>query len=148
MSHRILAVALLALPLAACHSGRRHPVTVPPDLAAEGREAYERSCASCHGPAGRGDGPVAPALRTAPADLTILAASSDGVFPRDEVIAIVVGDRPLPAHGTREMPVWAQRYEPTGDPAAAAAALVQRRRLDLLVDHIERLQSTGAPAPR
>lgn len=35
----------------------------------EGREVYQANCLSCHGPAGRGDGPAAAALDPPPADL-------------------------------------------------------------------------------
>lgn len=41
-----------------------------PPLLAHGAEIYRRECAACHGLTGRGDGPAAPALDPAPADLT------------------------------------------------------------------------------
>lgn len=40
------------------------PPEMTANLAAEGRQVYERMrCAQCHGPEGRGDGPAAPTLR-------------------------------------------------------------------------------------
>ena len=36
----------------------------------EGKALFDRQCASCHGPGGRGDGPSAAGLATKPADLT------------------------------------------------------------------------------
>jgi len=46
---------------------------VPPDDASvsAGREIYDAECVSCHGPAGRGDGPLAATLDPPPLDLVI-----------------------------------------------------------------------------
>jgi mono/diheme cytochrome c family protein len=72
-----------------------------------GRDLYQFYCAPCHGCDGRGAGPTAPALKTAPTDLTRLSVANRGVFPRARIEAIVTGrGRPLPAHGSSEMPVW------------------------------------------
>ena len=55
---------------------------IPPDATslARGRATYEQLCVSCHGPAGRGDGPLAPTLRPRPADLRthMQAGHTDG----------------------------------------------------------------------
>jgi mono/diheme cytochrome c family protein len=73
-----------------------------------GRDLFEFYCASCHGPAGKGNGPVASALTTKPADLTTIAARNQGTFPSRKVESFIAGDTevPQPAHGTRVMPVW------------------------------------------
>jgi mono/diheme cytochrome c family protein len=39
----------------------------PPDLV-RGKAVYERHCQNCHGPTGRGDGPVAASLKVPPAN--------------------------------------------------------------------------------
>ena len=46
---------------------------IPPDNASvsAGREIYEAECVSCHGPEGRGDGPLAATLDPPPLDLVI-----------------------------------------------------------------------------
>ena len=41
-----------------------------PAFAADGKEIYSRSCSTCHGPAGKGDGAAAAALNPKPQDLT------------------------------------------------------------------------------
>ena len=72
-----------------------------------GEDSFRFYCAPCHGVTGRGDGPVAAALMTAPGDLTTLAKFNAGTFPRSAVIAFVLGTgRALPAHGPSDMPVW------------------------------------------
>jgi mono/diheme cytochrome c family protein len=98
---------------------------------------YLRSCAPCHGEDARGTGPVASALKTPPPDLTLLADRHGGRFPRDEVIAIIAGERDIRAHGTREMPVWSQRF---GNGLGAVASVYTRRRLGLLADHLASIQ--------
>jgi mono/diheme cytochrome c family protein len=75
--------------------------------AAEGRKLFLRYCASCHGLEGKGNGPVAPSLKTAPADLTNIK-KVDGKFPGIRVQQFISGEMDVPAHGTREMPVWGE----------------------------------------
>ena len=76
----------------------------------EGRRLFMTYCASCHGTAGRGDGPVADTLRVRPADLTQLA--KDGPFVADRVHRIIDGrDRYVKAHGSLEMPVWGDAFK-------------------------------------
>ncbi|MFI5312034.1 MAG: c-type cytochrome [Gemmatimonadales bacterium] len=41
--------------------------------AEDGKALYDKSCASCHGPAGKGDGPAGKAFKSIPADLAALA---------------------------------------------------------------------------
>jgi mono/diheme cytochrome c family protein len=106
-----------------------------------GRDSFGLYCAPCHGAGGRGDGPVAAALRARPADLTTLAQRSGGAFPRDRVRDFVTGTgRPLAAHGTTEMPVWGPMFR-----AFESDARVHER-IENLIAHIESIQlpSTGA----
>ena len=70
----------------------------------EGPDLYRAYCASCHGANGKGDGPVARALKVAPPDLTRL--SGKGQFPTERVRQTILGDAVVAAHGTREMPIW------------------------------------------
>lgn len=72
-----------------------------------GPDLFRAHCAPCHGPEGKGNGPVASALKTKPADLTALAKNHGGKFPEEQVRNFISGDDPsLAAHGSREMPVW------------------------------------------
>jgi mono/diheme cytochrome c family protein len=128
------AIALVALALSACAPLRgRHAD------ADEGRDRYRRACASCHGVTGHGDGPVASSLRTPPPDLTTVSARHGGTFPRTLVVAMITGDYPVDAHGTRDMPVWSERF-PDGSGATAAASFYARRRTELIADYIASLQ--------
>lgn len=72
----------------------------------KGPDLYRAHCAACHGADGKGGGPVAPTLKTKPADLTVLAKNSGGKFPSERALKIISGDQVLATHGSREMPIW------------------------------------------
>lgn len=67
--------------------------------AVRGAEAFTDHCAVCHGLEAIGDGPMAPILMFAPADLTRLAARNDGVFPTARVVRRIDGREEVMAHG-------------------------------------------------
>lgn len=75
-----------------------------------GEMEYKASCASCHGPQGKGDGPVADVLKKKPADLTRIASEYDGAFPAEQVYKVIDGRNMITVHGDRNMPVWGYRY--------------------------------------
>jgi mono/diheme cytochrome c family protein len=71
-----------------------------------GAELYATFCASCHGSAAHGDGPIAPLLKMSVPDLTQIAARRGGIYSPKEMQRIIDGRFGIGAHGTREMPVW------------------------------------------
>jgi mono/diheme cytochrome c family protein len=82
-------------------------VTIKPTSPASGKEMYTNYCAVCHGTDGKGGGPAASALKTPPADLTMLSKNNGGKYPALKVTATIRGGTSnLPAHGSKEMPVW------------------------------------------
>lgn len=103
-----------------------------------GEELFERFCASCHGPSGRGDGPVAPSLKVAPADLTAISRRY-GEFPAGRIRETIDGRLLIDSHGRREMPVWGYEFwvESGADRQAEREmhALIEK-----LLDHLRTLQ--------
>ncbi len=77
---------------------------------ASGQEMYKTYCAACHGVDGKGNGPAAEALKVPPTDLTALAVKNGGKYPALKVAAIIRGEELLPAHGTKEMPIWGNLF--------------------------------------
>ena len=75
-----------------------------------GKLEYDNSCAVCHGPQGKGDGPMAGIIETPVPDLSKLAERNGGVFPLARVYETIDGSAAIGAHGTRDMPVWGYRY--------------------------------------
>lgn len=53
-------------------------------------------------------------LDTPPLDLTTIAHRNQGDFPRDKVYEIIDGRQEMPAHGSREMPVWGFTFQSSG----------------------------------
>lgn len=120
-------------------------VAAPPAKVDPGKAEYEASCALCHGVAGKGDGPYKSALTKAPTDLTQLAKQNAGAYPFNRVYEAIDGRKEIVAHGTRDMPIWGQRYQ-----LAAADYHVDvpydpdvyvRARILALTEYIYRLQA-------
>jgi mono/diheme cytochrome c family protein len=117
-------------------TGRQNPPLVISSMA--GRDLFESYCASCHGRDGKGSGPVAPALKTSPPDLTTITRRTGATFPRARVESFVTGngDGLTPAHGSKEMPVWGPIFRGL-DPRDAT----NKVRISNIVSYIESLQS-------
>jgi mono/diheme cytochrome c family protein len=113
-----------------------------------GRIQYLYSCASCHGPTGKGDGTIAKLLKRPPADLTKFSEANKGVFPFSRIYDAIDGRLDIEAHGTREMPAWGQLYQPWDSSKAGPVPYVSnelgeaivRDRILALVAYIATLQ--------
>ena len=118
-----------------------------------GKSEFQSSCASCHGTDGKGKGPVSEQLKVPPSDLTMLAKNNNGVFPTNAVYETIHGSKTIPAHGTREMPIWGERFNPIVslphyvDPSywkmagpAQSPEVVVRTRILAVIDYLSRIQ--------
>jgi mono/diheme cytochrome c family protein len=83
---------------------RKTPLTQTP--ATSGEQMFKTYCAVCHGSDGRGAGPAASALKTAPTNLTQLAIRNNGTFPEERVANVIGAENAVAAHGTPDMPIW------------------------------------------
>jgi mono/diheme cytochrome c family protein len=104
-----------------------------------GEALYHRYCASCHGPRGRGDGPLAETLKRAPTDLTQLARRDGGKLDLSRLLSVIDGRRWVKEHGPREMPVWGNVFdeELRTEPYREYAGLLHSR---TLADYIASIQ--------
>lgn len=122
-----------------------HPNAQGQDAEA-GSGEFQAWCARCHGTEGKGDGPIAKDLETAPPDLTQLAAQSGGTFPAERVRNSIDGRSTEAGHGTRQMPVWGNwfAFEVTSggllktDQAKSEAEINER--IDRITVYVETLQ--------
>jgi len=139
----LAAVPLFAATLAAGASGQVPRSAAPLVLKSSyGADLYQFYCSSCHGATGRGRDAQS---RPAPPDLTMLARSNGGVFPRDRVRSTITfgakGDG-IRAHGTADMPVWGAIFRGL-DPSDTMTEI----RIENLVRFIESLQDQTGEAP-
>jgi mono/diheme cytochrome c family protein len=106
----MLAAATVAITLTAPHCANGSGSAASSAVQQAGRDYYVEACASCHGIDGRGAGPVAASLAVPPPDLTTMRARRKGKFPYEELASYIDGRKSIAAHGSREMPVWGERF--------------------------------------
>jgi mono/diheme cytochrome c family protein len=105
-----------------------------------GRALFLQYCATCHGEAAEGNGPMAPVLLVQPKDLTALAAENGGAFPAARVVARIDGREALVSHGS-SMPIYAEVM--AGELVAmeiGGATLTISRRIADLVAYLMEIQ--------
>jgi len=100
----------------------------------KGRRLYVRHCAACHGIDGKGNGPAATSLKVPPSDLTQLQREGEA-FPIYRVMTVIEGEKVIPAHGTREMPIWGTIFRRTRGEA------LMRSDIYALARYIEAIQA-------
>ena len=126
--------------LASAQSLAIKKVPVKLSTTTDGAQLYREHCAVCHGVDGKGAGPAAEALKTRPTDLSSLARSHGGTFPRDRVRAVLTGAaRPVAAHGSTDMPVWGIIFR-----ALDSSDTRVRLRIESIVAHLESLQEASS----
>lgn len=105
-------------------------------------DEYVAACLVCHGTTGKGDGPLAVFLKVPPSDLTTIAKRNDGEFPFLKVFQTIDGRAQIGAHGTRDMPVWGDRYKAVAGERYGpyGAEQIVRGRILELVYYIQSLQ--------
>lgn len=101
-----------------------------------GQQMFNEYCVACHGKDAKGDGPAAPALKKTPADLTTLTVRNKGKFPELRIYSTIQGDSEMPAHGSRDMPVWGSVFQD----ASRSNSDVQMR-ISNLVAYVKSIQT-------
>jgi mono/diheme cytochrome c family protein len=112
------------------------PVGATPTSPASGKEMFRAYCASCHGAAGKGNGPAAAALKEQPTDLTSLARKNGGKFPA-MLVTSSIRDGAQAGHGSKDMPVWGPVLSSVSNDSQA----VVDQRVGNLVGYIQSLQA-------
>jgi hypothetical protein len=75
------------------------------------------------------------------------------VFPTNAAYEIIYGLKTIPAHGSREMPIWGERFNPIMnaphiidpsydvlDPSREMREIVVRTRILAVIDYLSRIQ--------
>lgn len=134
-------VAIAAMS-AACLNAQQPTVNlqVEKTRANDGKQMFVNYCAPCHGVDGRGHGPVAGSLVTAPVDLTTISSKNGGTYPAVHVMAVLKFGVDNPAHGSKQMPIWGpvfSQFEHLNGNAAQMRAL----RIHNIVQYVGTLQA-------
>lgn len=132
------AAALIGVLLTPFDAAAQTPAPVNVQQSIAGGELFRTYCAVCHGPAARGDGPLASSMTRKPADLTEIAKRNGGLFPSELVFRTIDGRKPVRGHGGPDMPVWGDAFARSrdgGDPDRV------RRMIDALVSFLESIQA-------
>lgn len=108
-----------------------------------GEDLFGTYCWQCHGPDGRGTGPMAEMLAIATPDLTTLSTRNGGLFPVGKVAEMIDGRSPLLAHGG-EMPIFGHALEASQSVAlrlSSGQTMIVGLPLADLLAYIETLQT-------
>jgi mono/diheme cytochrome c family protein len=108
--------------------------TATADEVAQGSALYLQYCASCHGLTAEGNGPMARALTTPPANLRRLSERYGNPLPEDQIARFIDGRADVKAHGPRDMPVWGKWFYSEGQGS-------ERQVKDLIAKLVAYLQS-------
>lgn len=128
----LLTVFLAAATVTALPGAPQNPAG---KAALNGQAIYEDYCAVCHARDGKGDGPTARALKTAPVDLTQISRQHSGKFPEADIRKLILGQDMMPSHGTEAMPVWGKIFTKMGDPNTLG------QRVDALLVYLRQIQA-------
>ena len=110
------------------------------EIIAGGELEYQRNCVVCHGIDGRGDGVMRKYLNIPPANLRQLAKKNGGKFPFWEIYRKIDGQTEVRAHGTREMPIWGDRFRVEAGSDGKSAATQAAGRILGLTFYLEYIQ--------
>ncbi len=130
----LLGAALLALPLliSACEPTSRQEL---------GKSQFEEHCVACHSAV---SGEIATEGQQMGPDLRLLQPKYGSPLDRDRLARFIDGREELPAHGTRQMPVWGKRlYEDY--PQTQGTESVREGTVAIILDYLESIQLDDSP---
>jgi mono/diheme cytochrome c family protein len=104
-----------------------------------GKASFDQYCASCHGTAADGTGPVAEEMKISPADLRKLGQKYGTPLPKPKLREIIDGREMVRAHGTGDMPVWGEQLV-HNVPPTVNTTMFKRGTIIVIVDYLETLQ--------
>ena len=143
-SSYLSALVVLCIALGVAGEGWAQESAHQPEMIAgkvtTGALEYRRHCAACHGPDGKGDGPVGKEMTTKPSDLTQITKGHGGKFPEDWVHSFIDGSDMIPSHGTSEMPIWGVEFSRTTLGSSSRMKHEIDTRIRLLVNYIKSIQ--------
>jgi mono/diheme cytochrome c family protein len=114
------------------------PVNKAP--ANNGKQMYASFCAPCHGLDGRGQGPMAAALKQQPTNLALLSKNNGGKFPDIHIVSVLQFGAANPSHGTAQMPVWGPVFSKLDESNPSQSDELRSLRINNLSEYLRTLQ--------
>ena len=119
------------------------PLTYNDIALKNGHEMYDQLCAVCHGMAGRGDGPAAPALSNPVPDLTQFRAATGSEY-HAQLESVIAGKNRTVHKDIVGMPLWLTEFQYVrrnkfGHPRTMYANL----KIHSLAEYVEELALAG-----
>ncbi len=110
MVRQLATISIAALAAVFCLTGRVDAGDTDAGDTDAGKTAYEVNCSSCHGMAGKGDGPISAALNPRPRDFSTgefkLDANKSGSPGEDEDLRLVIKNGGMAYGGSALMAGW------------------------------------------
>ena len=110
------------------------------EVIAGGELEYQNACAICHGVDARGNGIMSRYLTVKPASLRQLRLTPGGNFPFWEVYRKIDGQFEIRGHGTRDMPIWGDRFRAQAGGDGKSAQSQAAGRILSLVFYLQHIQ--------
>ena len=110
------------------------------EVVAGGELEFQNYCAVCHGVDGKGRGIMSKFLTVQPADLTQITRKNSGTFSFWQVYRIIDGREDVRGHGTRDMPIWGDRFRAQSGGNDAGSRAQAAGRLLGLVFYLQHIQ--------
>jgi len=110
------------------------------EVIAGGEIEYHNACAVCHGADARGNGIMSRYLTVKPTNLRQLRVIPGGSFPFWEVYRKIDGQSEIRGHGTRDMPIWGDRFRAQAGGDGKSAQSQAAGRILSLVFYLQYIQ--------
>lgn len=106
-----------------------------------GEAEYQNACATCHGAAGMGKGPLSEYMSIPVPNLRGLTKANDGEFPMLKIIQVIDGRTGVRGHGT-DMPIWGSQFkaEVENEAGPYGAEIYARGKILSLAYYLESIQ--------
>ena len=137
---RLLILFYFSLGRDECLVNGKAPSAQETEVVAGGELEFQNYCAVCHGVDGKGRGVMSKFLTVQPADLTQITRKNSGTFSFWQVYRIIDGREDVRGHGTRDMPIWGDRFRAQSGGNDAGSRAQAAGRLLGLVFYLQHIQ--------
>ena len=123
----------------AAATAQQPPPPIPGETVSAGRQYFVRYCSACHGDDRPRRWPSRPGPAYATCRSHAYCPAAWRALPRGRDCCVIDGRTVVPAHGSREMPIWGERFgEMVG--GGSVGEEVVRGNLLVLIEYLQSIQ--------